>query len=159
MLTRVCFYWPKDYRNGRTQFGDVLIVTEIVTAASGSPINNIFNSTAFGKSLLEGPRCHFYWKDVNTNAVYDTIPVMMLPIVVKIIACPAIDVIISSDTNASVPSVTDYHLKYFLIPTYKQLKCDLDRQFQIRYNISDLSRVNEKIIEEDYREERKMISL
>lgn len=160
MLTKVCFYWPKDYRSGKTHFKDVLIFTEIVTATSGSPINNVFNSTALGKSMLEGSECHFYWKGIETNVVYDTIPVMMLPIVVKIIACPAIDVIVSSD-SVSLPDkeIESYHLKYFLIPTYKQLKLDLDRQFKIQYNVPDLSRIHEKIFEEDGRDERKIISL
>lgn len=149
MVITFLFYIPKDYHDGKIDFkNETYFVSEAVNFLEDTSIHSLFMQTRLGKHLCNNLVDQYYYKDVKTGIVSDSIPDSLIYSNMSFVLCPAIDVIVSDNK---------YHLKYFFIPTYKKVKTDLEKQFNYRWNIPDLTRIHDLIILNDGKRERKII--
>jgi hypothetical protein len=148
MVITFRFYIPKDYQDGKRDFkNEIYFVSEAVKFSEDTSIDSIFMQTKLSK-YVSNIANQYYYKDAQNGIIHESIPDEIFSSNMCFALCPAIDVIVSDNK---------YHLKYFFIPTYKKVKLDLEKRFNYRWNISDLTRIHDLIIPNDGKRGRKII--
>lgn len=158
MKTKIRFYWPKDYRNGKKSFDEVSHnASPEVLCVPGMLMSEAFLQTYIGKIIEMNPEInHVYWKDIRSQKVIRVVPENPFSII-HVFANPAIDVFAENHKEYGTKT---FHLKYFSIPTYMKLKINIYEEYNEVYDIPENIAETQKIfVFESALDERKVVSI
>lgn len=159
MFTKVSFYFPRIYDRGKISFNSgTFQCSEVIARPVGELLSESFKMTKMGKTILatsETP-LYIYWRDIENDRPLKWVPSSMRAGPIRLIACPSIDVFVSTGDKAFVSNTL--HLKYFFIPKYSKLKADLNKEYDYHLECDD---IDKPLFEESNgcEDERRIISI
>lgn len=159
MKTKIRFYWPKDYRNGKKSFDEIPHnASPDVLCIPGTLMSEAFAQTHIGRIIMEmNPEInHVYWKDIRNQKVIRVVPNDPYSLI-HAFANPAIDVFIDNPREIGPKT---FHLKYFSIPTYLKIKLNIYEEYNETYDIPEGISGTDKLFESNLNlDDRKIVSI